>query len=607
MGNSIRSSLKKLGCKESIINRLFATNFQILILSIEKGDLETVRFFYLTKKVSFSEYLPTGDSPLHVAVTYNQMPIVKYIVEEIVPLNIEDKNFNGDTPLMLATLKGNLEMVTYLVETAHADINTRENRGATPFFAACCNSYLEILSYFLFTLKINYQTLNYEGQSPIHRVSYYGLLSILKYLRKNTNLSFSSIDKKGNSPLHLAAMRLNIACLRYLMRHSSKKEVLLSQKNLELESPVSILMRILNKIKDPGISEITKEEIIKYINDKTECPAIRNAELNSKLRGTLLTTSQKKNEGFPLINPLGNGPHLKIPLIQPFPGPSYRSSNNVPVSNRSNKSNMSPKILKINSKREHFINKVTPLITNKNISNQYLESETPKEEKNLKEERAPEEIKSVLIRKRDKGRGKKTLTPSPDKFPDKKGSPNKIGSGSPFNKWKRALIEKFNSIKPSFLVSPNKRKKLPALNVNKPVTKGLSFREMNEKFTLEEGQRVEEKESREEYKENSFLEEYKGGEMVIEEEKEEKEGKVNIFSLFKGGRSKSPLNNNGNNYRKPEDNQENLNSPHLLIMMNQKNHDMRINIPEDSIFSVLKKGRGGSEREIGRKLEGERS
>ena len=491
MGNSIRTFLKKAGCTDRVLNSLFATNFEHLISSIEKDDLEKVKFYHLVKNVSFSDYLPSGDSPLHVAVAQNHMDIVKYIIENVSFLNIEDKNFSGDTVFMIATLKGKLEMMKYLLEVAKSDVDTRENKGATPFFAACCNGYMEILEYFLYDLKIDYHTVNYEGQTAVHRVAYYGLLDVLKYLKKNTSLSFSSIDKKGNSPLHLAAMRLNIACMRYLLKHSSKKEVLLNQKNSEDETPISILLKILNKIKDPGISEITKEEVIKYINDKKNPPPIRNNEV--KLRSTLIATSMKKTDNYDKKSLATN--NLKLPtLTTAFPGRTSKDSQNP---------NISPKTLKITSKREQLMSKVTPLFTEKHSlippstlmlpigsKNNLGGSKTnilppePLENEVNDKEKMPEEheIRSVLVRPRDK-RGKKSNTPSPEKVVGN--SPKNANLGkSPGNKL-RSLWNKLNNMKTSFLTSP-KKKKPPVVNINKQYTKGLSFKEMNENYNSED-------------------------------------------------------------------------------------------------------------------------
>lgn len=608
MGNSIRASLKKAGCTDHFLNKIFATNFEQLISAIEKNDLEKVKFYHLEKNVSFSNYLPTGDSPLHVAVACDHMDIAKYILENVKPLNIEDKNFKGDTIFMIATLKGNLKMIRYLVDVVQCNVNTRENRGSTPFFAACCNGYLEIIDYFLSELKIDYNVTNYDGQSVIHRVAYYGLLDVLKYLRKKTKLSFSSVDKKGNTPLHMASMRLNMTCLRYLLKHSSKREVLLNQKNLEQETPISIVVNILNKLKEPGIFEITKDEVIKYIKNKKDYPAITNVDVPSKLRGTLVGAPLEKTialtkERMRMDN------HLKP--IHPFPErASYESS----------RSNISPKSLRINTNREKILSKVTPLETQKkpqklvlplgsktnlgsksNINPPELENnennpnnvsqlpEKPEEKENL------QEIKSALVRKRDRLRGRKSnKTPSPQKIEKEKNSPGKVGA-SPLHKF----IAFF---------SP-KKKKLPGLNVTKPqLTKGLTFEEAhnlvlqeNNNFAQEDDEMNKSKEEKKNEGNNGYYEENKLIEKINEEEIQNRGPLMSLFSKHGKHFKKSPSNLLKQNMDFQEQEKE-IDTPTNNVISHQNANSTVINIPEDSPFHVLVKfgneEKNFSEREI---------
>jgi ankyrin repeat protein len=69
----------------------------------------------------------------------NYKKIIKYILSFPNEVNIEDKNFEGDTALMLSVYSGNFELVKTLVEKYNANPNTRENLGFTPFIAACAN------------------------------------------------------------------------------------------------------------------------------------------------------------------------------------------------------------------------------------------------------------------------------------------------------------------------------------------------------------------------------------------------------------------------------------------------------------------------------------
>ena len=51
------------------------------------------------------------------------------------------------TPLHLACINGNLPIVKYLCESAHADINSKEHNGRTPFLLACKEGRTDVVKY----------------------------------------------------------------------------------------------------------------------------------------------------------------------------------------------------------------------------------------------------------------------------------------------------------------------------------------------------------------------------------------------------------------------------------------------------------------------------
>jgi len=82
-------------------------------IAIRRGKLTQIKFLHSVKKVRFNQYLETnGDTPLMMAIRNSKKKshkkIIKYILSFPNEVNIEDKNFDGDTALMLAVYKGNL-------------------------------------------------------------------------------------------------------------------------------------------------------------------------------------------------------------------------------------------------------------------------------------------------------------------------------------------------------------------------------------------------------------------------------------------------------------------------------------------------------------------
>lgn len=192
--------------------------FQNLLQAIKNDDFILLKSLIFMKRVSSKMYDEHGNSVLHIAVYYNRIEILKFLIDISKPVNLEDKNFNGDTPLMIACTRGYIDIVHFLIKEEKCDVNTRENTGSTPFIASCANGKEDVTKYLLDYSKANYKILNKMKQSAVHKSAYYGENRILKLLSKNTSLSFNTKDKFGNSPIHLAAKRINIKSIRTILK-----------------------------------------------------------------------------------------------------------------------------------------------------------------------------------------------------------------------------------------------------------------------------------------------------------------------------------------------------------------------------------------------------
>jgi ankyrin repeat protein len=90
--------------------------------AVIEGNIATVEEYYGL------EYPIAGEEEniLHIALQHRQMEMAEYILEKMEDINVQDKNSDGDTPLMLATLANNFRLVERLVDMG-APLNSREN------------------------------------------------------------------------------------------------------------------------------------------------------------------------------------------------------------------------------------------------------------------------------------------------------------------------------------------------------------------------------------------------------------------------------------------------------------------------------------------------
>lgn len=100
----------------------------------EKGDIDSATL--LLNKIS--------NFPFLMAVHQNKSNLVKSFIEN--HIDIETKDYNGNTALILAASKGNVEITKSLLDH-NANVNVREKEfGCTPLILAAKNGHYEIVS-----------------------------------------------------------------------------------------------------------------------------------------------------------------------------------------------------------------------------------------------------------------------------------------------------------------------------------------------------------------------------------------------------------------------------------------------------------------------------
>ena len=124
---------------------------------------------------------------------------VKKLIEEhkVVYGGSEIRNEIGNTPLHLASYKGHLEIVKYLVEDVGVETETKSRYGQTPLHEASCVGHLEIVKYLVEEVKTNTEVQNKYGDTPLHISSLWGRVEIVKYfIQHDVDTSIENNDGK---------------------------------------------------------------------------------------------------------------------------------------------------------------------------------------------------------------------------------------------------------------------------------------------------------------------------------------------------------------------------------------------------------------------------
>jgi ankyrin repeat protein len=139
------------------------------------------------------------ENTLKVAVSNNYFEVVKYLIKYI-----NNKYKNGETPLIWAVNKDNIEMVKYLIKN-NADVNVVTNYGVSPLLLAIKNN-------------------NYEMVKLLLKYGAKDNKSLIRAIEKNNSkivklLIESGVNINDTTPLIIAIDQENIDIVKLLIKY----------------------------------------------------------------------------------------------------------------------------------------------------------------------------------------------------------------------------------------------------------------------------------------------------------------------------------------------------------------------------------------------------
>lgn len=205
----------------------------IEILKIADQDLEQ---FETTIK-SNPQLLIEKDKNQRTLLHWTALQGREHLVEHLLSFPetmIDEPDDTAATPLILATLKGNINIVTWLLDKG-ADVNHKNQQGHSPLQYACSKGFKDIVEYLLtHGADINIQ--DNRGDTSIHRLASLGrteILSILLVHCVKPNLELQNAE--GNTALHIACEDDESSCALLLIQHKASVEIENKRKQTPLD------------------------------------------------------------------------------------------------------------------------------------------------------------------------------------------------------------------------------------------------------------------------------------------------------------------------------------------------------------------------------------
>lgn len=205
------------------------------ILKISDQDLEK---FETTIKLN-PELLIAKDKNQRTLLHWTALQGREHLVEHLLTFPatdsvIDEPDDTAASPLILATLKGNIHIVTWLLEKG-ADINHKNQQGHSPLQYACSKGFKDIVEYLLaHGADINIQ--DNRGDTSIHRLASLGRTEILSMLLAHCVKPDLGIQNaEGNTALHIACEDDESACALLLIEHKANVNIENKRKQTPLD------------------------------------------------------------------------------------------------------------------------------------------------------------------------------------------------------------------------------------------------------------------------------------------------------------------------------------------------------------------------------------
>ena len=142
------------------------------------------------------------DFPLHKAVSEGNEEWIRKNIEEY---DLDGKSNNGNTPLMVAAIRGNVNIAKILIDNG-ANIEIKSDKGTPVLIFAALHNRFEMVRYLIEVMKVNPNVVDAYEFTALMTAARKGYEDIVKYLLQNQDV-LDDIDhksKKGNTAYALA-------------------------------------------------------------------------------------------------------------------------------------------------------------------------------------------------------------------------------------------------------------------------------------------------------------------------------------------------------------------------------------------------------------------
>lgn len=188
--------LKECKCVEADFEKIY----QILREASNQDNLDAIQFSVLNGlcEVKDGEYNRTI---FLTAASNGDVNLVKLLAENGCEIKTVDK-YNRNA-LHLATIKGHIQIVAYLVNLRDININSLDNKFETSLHWAALYGNIKIVQILCQNQDIDINALDKDDETPLHKACYAGQLIVVQFLSSLPGIKLNPENKSGKTPLQV--------------------------------------------------------------------------------------------------------------------------------------------------------------------------------------------------------------------------------------------------------------------------------------------------------------------------------------------------------------------------------------------------------------------
>lgn len=181
--------------------------------AVSDNNLEAAKVLLDEDPTILNDRDADGMTPLNLAAISGNYDIVKELLKRNADIHIGD--LDNSQPIHLAAISGNTQIVELLLASG-AGVNEQDNNGATPLIFAAGRRHLDMVKYLIESgADVNIQ--NTGGMSPLY---YAGTPEVAAVILDN-GADIDARSNDGTTPLLAAVWRGRVELIRYLLERGA--------------------------------------------------------------------------------------------------------------------------------------------------------------------------------------------------------------------------------------------------------------------------------------------------------------------------------------------------------------------------------------------------